>query len=204
MIYNIDEIENLCYWQNNETGKPVDTEVRLDKEFTDKHGWICNEETLNKLLDTDSDSVVVIGMPTNIETFMNKFDKVILLQCEPDIFINRIINRTNNNFGKEKTQQETLKNSYKNFEDKLLQKGAIPIGNKEYWNKGVATEVIKKIIDFAFNDLGIEYIGAEVEEGNFGIQKVIKKCGFIQDGLFKGARIKDDRRIDVLHFSILK
>jgi [ribosomal protein S5]-alanine N-acetyltransferase len=78
----------------------------------------------------------------------------------------------------------------------------IVIGNKDYWGKGVATEVIREIIHYAFNTLNLHYIGAEVEFDNTPMKKVFEKLGFEQDGLFKKARVKNSQRIDVAHFGI--
>ncbi|MCF7865094.1 MAG: GNAT family N-acetyltransferase [Candidatus Pacebacteria bacterium] len=80
----------------------------------------------------------------------------------------------------------------------------IVLGDKNFWGKGVASEVIEGVIQYACNTLDIEYIGAEVEEANIPMQKVLIKVGFSQDGLFKGARVKDGARIDVVHFGIGK
>jgi RimJ/RimL family protein N-acetyltransferase len=52
--------------------------------------------------------------------------------------------------------------------------------------------------------LNIEYISAEVEEANIGMQKVFIKCGFEQDGKFINSRVKEGQRINVLHFGINK
>lgn len=78
----------------------------------------------------------------------------------------------------------------------------IVLGDKEYWGKGVATEVIKNLVEYSFSNLDILYISAEVEVDNIGMCKVFEKVGFVQDGLFKDARVKDSKRIDVVHFSI--
>ena len=80
----------------------------------------------------------------------------------------------------------------------------IVIGDKEYWGKGAATEVINIIKEYAFDTLGIERIGAEVEEENMPMKKVFEKTGFEQDGFFKNARVKNGRRINVFHFGICK
>lgn len=80
----------------------------------------------------------------------------------------------------------------------------IVIGNKEYWGKGVATEVIRSVMDYAFNKLNLERISSEVEEDNLPMKKVFEKTGFKQDGLFKNARVKNGKRIDVLHFGIYR
>ncbi len=78
----------------------------------------------------------------------------------------------------------------------------IVIGDKEYWGKGVATEVVNTIKEYAFNTLGIARISAEVEEDNLPMKKVFEKTGFEQDGVFRNARAKNGKRINVLHFGI--
>lgn len=80
----------------------------------------------------------------------------------------------------------------------------IVIGDKEYWGKGIATEVITAVIHYAFEHLNIFSIGAEVEEGNTPMMKALEKVGFKQDGLFESARVKNKKRINVYHFSIVK
>jgi [ribosomal protein S5]-alanine N-acetyltransferase len=80
----------------------------------------------------------------------------------------------------------------------------IVIGNKNYWGKGIATEVITAVVHYAFEHLNIFSIGAEVEEGNTPMMKAFEKVGFKQDGLFESARLKNKRRINVHHFSIVK
>lgn len=80
----------------------------------------------------------------------------------------------------------------------------IVIGSKEYWRKGVATEVITAIITHAFNKLDIERINAELEEKNLTMKKVLEKTGFEKDGFLKNARVKNEKRINVLHFGICK
>ena len=80
----------------------------------------------------------------------------------------------------------------------------IVIGDKNYWGRGVATEVIVALLDYAFDHLNIFRIGAEVEEGNAPMMKVLKKAGFKQDGFFESARVKKGKRINVYHFGITK
>ncbi|HEX4799455.1 MAG TPA: GNAT family N-acetyltransferase [Candidatus Paceibacterota bacterium] len=80
----------------------------------------------------------------------------------------------------------------------------IVIGNKNYWGKGTATEVITALVDHAFAHLNLFHIGAEVEEGNVPMMKALEKVGFKQDGLFESARVKNGKRINVHHFSIDK
>ena len=46
---------------------------------------------------------------------------------------------------------------------------------KKYWGKGYGTEVAKGTIDFAFNDLKLEKITADVEINNFASIKILEK-----------------------------
>lgn len=78
------------------------------------------------------------------------------------------------------------------------------IGDKSYWGKGVATEVIRDLVTYAFTELRISYIGAEVEEGNIPMKRVFEKVGFEQDGFFKGQRVKDGKRVSVVHYGVLR
>jgi len=80
----------------------------------------------------------------------------------------------------------------------------IVIGDKSYWGKGVASEVIKTLVEYAFENLDIIRINAETEADNVVISKVLEKVGFKQDGLFQSARIKSGMRIDVKHYGIVK
>lgn len=79
----------------------------------------------------------------------------------------------------------------------------IVIGNTDYWGRGVATEVIAVLVRYAFAHLHIVRIDAEVEEENVPMMRVLEKVGFVQDGLFHSARVKNGKRINVHHFGIV-
>lgn len=78
----------------------------------------------------------------------------------------------------------------------------IVLGDTNYWGKGVATEAVSELIKYAFLNLDIKYISAEVEEANIPMQKVFEKVGFKKDGVFEDARVKKGERINVVHFSV--
>ncbi len=75
----------------------------------------------------------------------------------------------------------------------------IVIGEKEYWNKGVATEAIKSILEIA-PELGLKRISAELEEGNMALEKAFAKLGFEKEGLLKSSRVKDGQRINTIRY----
>lgn len=54
-----------------------------------------------------------------------------------------------------------------------------------YWNKGITTKAINLICEFGFNNLNIVGIHCGVYEYNKASQRVLGKCGFEKEGIFK-------------------
>ncbi len=134
---SMDETENLCWWINKETKEKVDWEVELNRDFTSKHEWICDVEYLKKLLSKkDADLVFVLGCSENQDDFLDIFDKVLLLQCKPETFFKRLADRTNNDFGKHPSVQDAILVWYKDFENGLLENGAVSINTDRPLDKG--------------------------------------------------------------------
>lgn len=50
---------------------------------------------------------------------------------------------------------------------------------KKYWNQGIMSEVCNKVIDFAFNDVKVDFLRAKHIEENIASRRVLEKCGFI-------------------------
>jgi dephospho-CoA kinase len=145
-IYSIgiDEWPNLCFWKNKTTGEKVEYEAKLDKTFIDAHDWICDIKILKNLLEQNERIIVVLGSSSNQNDFLNLFDKILLLQCKPETFIKRIIERKDNDFGKDKSAQELILSWYEEFENNLLKKGAVPI-NTDKPLKKVVENIMKEI-----------------------------------------------------------
>ena len=55
---------------------------------------------------------------------------------------------------------------------------------KKYWGNGYATESSKAAVEYGFNELKLPIIYAIVDVNNLQSQKVLKKCGFLEKGLF--------------------
>ena len=54
----------------------------------------------------------------------------------------------------------------------------IIIGEKDYWGKGIGTEVTKLMIDYSFNKLGLKRIYLTTSEYNKNAIKLCRKNGF--------------------------
>lgn len=51
-----------------------------------------------------------------------------------------------------------------------------------YWNKGIATEVLTKMVHYAFTELNLHRIQAGCAVANVASIKVLEKVGFIREG----------------------
>jgi len=104
--------------------------------------WVCDQQRLEKLI-IDKKGVVVLGITENQNNFIPLFNTLILLQCKPEVFIERINNRKDNDFGKDKTVQDFLLHTYKQFESSMLEKGAISINTDCPLNEVVGAIIIE-------------------------------------------------------------
>lgn len=61
--------------------------------------------------------------------------------------------------------------------------------NKNYWDKGYATEISKATLDYAFNKLNLSNVVCFTSEDNFRSLNVMKKLGFVFEKNFTYAQI---------------
>lgn len=52
-----------------------------------------------------------------------------------------------------------------------------------FWNKGIMTEVLEAVLDYAFDRVGFNRVQAEVFYGNDASSAVLKKCGMVLEGV---------------------
>ncbi len=70
------------------------------------------------------------------------------------------------------------------------------IGEKNYWAKGITSKCLKTLIQYAVKDLGLKKINAAYYENNLGSAKVLKKCGFVIEGVKQSNIIFEKERIN--------
>ncbi len=75
---------------------------------------------------------------------------------------------------------------------------------ESYWRKGIASISVKRFVKYGFDTFDITRIQAGVLEWNRSSMRVLEKCGFTLDGIFRQAVIKDGRICDYFIYSILK
>jgi len=78
------------------------------------------------------------------------------------------------------------------------------IGNKSFWGAGYATEAVSHMIQYGFENLGLEKITAGCYESNKGSKKVLIKAGFEVEGFRKEQVVFGSQREGLYSLGIIK
>jgi RimJ/RimL family protein N-acetyltransferase/nicotinamidase-related amidase len=73
-----------------------------------------------------------------------------------------------------------------------------------FQSKGYATEAIKAIVDYGFERIGLNKVQACVKPSNTASARVVKKCGFRQDGILRKHLYRGGSYEDRIIFSIIR
>jgi RimJ/RimL family protein N-acetyltransferase len=79
----------------------------------------------------------------------------------------------------------------------------ITIGETRWQKKGVATESIRLLLGYAFSNLGLHQIRAEVFESNTAALRLFLKCGFHKNGKLRDQWKIGNKFESVILFNIL-
>lgn len=77
------------------------------------------------------------------------------------------------------------------------------IGDKDYWNKGIATEAIHLVCQFSFNELGIHRVEAGTYSAAVGSWKALEKNGFKREAVFREQVISNGKYMDIYRYGLL-
>ncbi len=77
------------------------------------------------------------------------------------------------------------------------------IGEKKMWNRGIATEAIKLICDFGFQNLQLHKIEAGVYEDAVGSWKALEKAGFLREGILREHVLHKDHWRHVYKYGLI-
>jgi len=82
--------------------------------------WLWVEERITRLLESDDGrSLFVQGCVGNQSTFYERFDAVVLLSAPVDVILDRIANRTTNDYGKTPVERAMILDDLANVEPLL-------------------------------------------------------------------------------------
>jgi len=76
---------------------------------------------------------------------------------------------------------------------------------EEYWGEGIMTEAAKRVIAYAFGEMGLAVLMIRTSDSNSRSRRVIEKCGFEYEGTLRRAyRIYDGTLREIRVYSMLK
>lgn len=150
-------------------------EYRRDKKSNKYQGWI--PDTIDQ-----------------VETFINKTARQI---DEPGSWFQFVLI--------EKNSQVLIGDIGVHFQDTLNKQ--VEVGctlSKSYWNKGYATEALRKVIDYLFCKLDKHRIIASIDPENTGSLRLVERIGFRKEAHFRQSYFTNGRWSDELIYALLK
>jgi [ribosomal protein S5]-alanine N-acetyltransferase len=78
------------------------------------------------------------------------------------------------------------------------------IGNKNYWGKGIGSEVCGLTLTYAFTDLNIRKVSLAVYENNPAAIKLYEKLGFQHEGRLRNHIFEGGKYFDKLYMGIFR
>lgn len=76
---------------------------------------------------------------------------------------------------------------------------------RKHWNKGLATEAVRAVIDAAFSTHGdLNRVWARTDPDNVASQRVLEKVGMTKEGVLRLNRVYNGEAFDEAYFSLLR
>lgn len=140
-------------------GKRIYLRTLVKEDASERYASWINDSEVNKFLDTKKTTV------SDLKNYIDVKNK------DPNCIFFGIFLKTNN------SHIGNLKLEPIDFKEKKAFLGIL-IGEKDYWNKGYATEVLNTIVNYAFESLKLEEINLGVYKENKGAVKAYLKSHF--------------------------
>ncbi|WAS04151.1 GNAT family protein [Gloeomargaritales cyanobacterium VI4D9] len=111
-------------------------------------------------------------------------------------YVENINSNCNNHFFKiiMKSTEEHIGNIKVSVEDYQVGDIGIMIGAKNYWGKGIGSESINAITNWAFNNLKLKKMKAGCYEQNLASLRAFLKCGYVVEGFLQSHVVIDGKR----------
>ena len=72
-----------------------------------------------------------------------------------------------------------------------------------FWNKGIVTKAVQLITRYGFENLDIVRIHTGIFEYNKASQRVLEKCGFRKEGIFRKSICKNGIMYDEIRYALI-
>ena len=74
----------------------------------------------------------------------------------------------------------------------------------EHWGHGYMGEALRALLDFAFNDLNLHRIEADIDPRNMGSIRTVERLGFQKEGLLRERWLVNGETQDSLFYGLLR
>lgn len=104
-----------------------------------------------------------------------------------------------------KSNGQHIGNAKIGFIDPRHQRGQLSlfIGEKQFWNKGFSTEIVRSLTNYAFNNLGLQRMEAGCYEENLGSLRVFLKAGYVVEGFMRNHVVRDGKRFGCFWMGVI-
>ena len=75
---------------------------------------------------------------------------------------------------------------------------------RRWWGRGIATEAVTQIVHYAFAELQLQRVFAEVFGSNPASVRVLEKAGFVQEYRLPAVIVKDGEVLDLIAMGVRK
>ena len=72
------------------------------------------------------------------------------------------------------------------------------------WNRGIVTEAVQAITEYAFGPLDLVRVQTGVFAWNEASMRVLEKCGYEREGVLRQGAFKDGQLVDCVLFAKLR
>ena len=73
-----------------------------------------------------------------------------------------------------------------------------------FWGKGIATDGVRVVVDYAFSNFDLTRVEAYVFEWNLAPCRVLDKAGFVQEVRLRRRATKDGKTIDEFLYALVR
>lgn len=91
-----------------------------------------------------------------------------------------------------------------NVEESCFMSDTCYMLSPQYWGQSIMTEVLQAVLKYAFEEIELNRVQAEVFEGNAASVHVLIKCGMQFEGIARQKYYKNGRFIDTAQYAVLK
>lgn len=74
----------------------------------------------------------------------------------------------------------------------------------EYWRRGIARKAIPYILRYAFNEMNVHRIHADVEPENLPSSNLLRKLGFTYEGTLRDVECKNQEYVSLMQFGLIE